>query len=163
MRLGPTLTGVEGPYAWASAVDALLAVSRAGLDRVEAGGLAAEMAAGALVVDTRPVEQRRRDGDLPGALVVDRNVLEWRLDPTSPHRIPEVTGPDLRVIVVCDQGFSSSLAAATLRQLGLLRATDLAGGFQAWLRVQEETVGSQPVTGATSTSASARSESGTTR
>ncbi len=116
-----------------SRIDALLAEARAGLDRVQPGDLAAEMAAGALVVDTRPVDQRRRDGDLPGALVIDRNVLEWRLDPTSPHRIPEASDPDRRVVVVCNQGFSSSLAAATLRQLGLHRATDLAGGYQAWL------------------------------
>jgi rhodanese-related sulfurtransferase len=152
---------VEGPYAWASAVDALLAASRAGLDRVEPGDLAAELAAGALVVDTRPVEQRQRDGDLPGAVIVDRNVLEWRLDPTSPHRIPEATGPDLRVIVVCNQGYSSSLAAATLRRLGLLRATDLAGGFQAWLRMPPAVP--PQGSGARSTSASARIAPGTTR
>ena len=91
------------------------------------------MAAGALVVDTRPVEQRERDGELPGAVVVDRNVLEWRLDPTSPDRIPEATDAGRRVIVVCNEGYSSSLAAATLQQLGLKHATDLAGGYQAWL------------------------------
>lgn len=67
-------------------------------------------------------------------MVVDRNVLEWRLDPTSPHRIPEVTDRFLRIILVCNEGFSSSLAAASLHQLGLVRATDLLGGFQAWLR-----------------------------
>jgi rhodanese-related sulfurtransferase len=117
-----------------SAIDGLLVAARTDLVRVEASELDAELAAGALVVDTRPVEQRSRDGALPGAVVVDRNVLEWRLDPTSPHRIPEATGPDRRVIVVCNEGFSSSLAAATLRRLGLERATDLAGGFQAWLR-----------------------------
>ena len=94
----------------------------------------AEAAAGALVIDTRPVEQRERDGTLPGALVVDRNVLEWRLDPTSAHRLPAITGLDQRIIVVCNEGYSSSLAAATLLDLGLHRATDLAGGYQAWLR-----------------------------
>jgi rhodanese-related sulfurtransferase len=113
-------------------IDALLAAARADLDRVAPAELAAEMAAGALVVDTRPEEQRRRDGDLPGSLVIDRNVLEWRLDPTSPHRIPGADDPDRRVIVVCNEGFSSSLAAATLRHLGLRRATDLVGGHQAW-------------------------------
>jgi rhodanese-related sulfurtransferase len=102
---------------------------------VEAANLAAEVAGGALVVDTRPVEQRERDGDLPGAIVIDRNVLEWRLDPSSPHRIPEATGTDVRVIVVCNEGYASSLAAATLRRLGLARATDLDGGFQAWRAV----------------------------
>lgn len=115
-----------------AAIDGLLAAARAGLDRVQPGDLAAEMAAGALVVDIRPIEQRRRDGGLPNALVIDRNVLEWRLDPTSPHHIPEMSDPDRRVVVVCNQGYSSSLAAATLRELGLRRATDLVGGFQAW-------------------------------
>ncbi len=115
-----------------SRVDQLLADARRGLDRVAPGDLEAEMAAGALVVDTRPVAQRDRDGELPGAVVIDRNVLEWRLDPTSPHRIPEAADPDARVIVVCNEGYASSLAAHTLRQLGLHRATDLEGGFQAW-------------------------------
>jgi len=87
---------------------------------------------GALLVDTRPLEQRRRDGEIPGAVVVDRNVLEWRLDPTCPHRLAEVTGADQQVILLCHQGYSSSLAAATLRRLGLRRATDVAGGFEAW-------------------------------
>lgn len=116
-----------------SAIDELLDRARARLDRVPPDRLAAEAAAGALVVDTRPVDQRERDGALPGALVVDRNVLEWRLDPTCPHRLPAVTGADQRIIVVCNEGYSSSLAAATLRDLGLHRATDLAGGYQAWL------------------------------
>ncbi|MDX6247834.1 MAG: hypothetical protein QOF10_1194 [Kribbellaceae bacterium] len=116
-----------------SAIDRLLASAREGLDRVEPRRLAAEQAAGALVIDTRPVEQRDRDGALPGALVIDRNVLEWRLDPTSPDRIPQADDPGRRIIVVCNEGYSSSLAAAMLRMLGLYRATDLAGGFQAWL------------------------------
>jgi rhodanese-related sulfurtransferase len=98
---------------------------------VQAADLDAEARAGALVVDIRPVEQRQRDGELPGALVVDRNVLEWRLDPSSPYRIPEAGDLDRRVIVVCNEGYASSLAAATLQRLGLHRATDLAGGFQA--------------------------------
>jgi rhodanese-related sulfurtransferase len=121
-----------------SAIDALLAAARAGLDRVRPEDLAAEVAGGALVVDIRPVEQRRRDGELPGALVIDRNVLEWRLDPTSPHRIPEAA-PDRRVILVCHEGYGSSLAAATLRQLGVARATDLAGGYQALTGLREGT------------------------
>ena len=118
--------------AHASAVDALLAEARAGLDRVHPHELAAAVADGALVVDIRPVEQRRRDGDLPGAVVIDRNVLEWRLDPTCPHRIAQATDVDVRVVLVCNEGYGSSLAAATLRRLGLRRATDLVGGFQAW-------------------------------
>lgn len=115
-------------------IDEILAEARSGLDRVEPEDLAREQAEGALVVDTRPLEQRQRDGDLPGAIVIDRNVLEWRLDPASPNAIPEASY-DRRVIVVCNQGFSSSLAAATLRRIGIARATDLAGGFEAWLRV----------------------------
>lgn len=110
----------------------LLAESQAGVDRVSPADLAGELAAGALVVDIRPVEQRQRDGTLPGAIVIDRNVLEWRLDPASPDRIDAVTGHEQRIVIVCNEGFSSSLAAATLRTLGLHRATDLVGGFQAW-------------------------------
>jgi rhodanese-related sulfurtransferase len=111
----------------------LLAEARRSIEpRLAPDGLAAAVARGALIVDTRPVEQRRRDGDLPGAIVIDRNVLEWRLDPAGDHRIPELRGHDQEVVVVCNEGYSSSLAAATLRRLGLRRATDLEGGFQAW-------------------------------
>ena len=116
-------------------IDELLAAAAARLDRVQPGDLATEAAAGALVVDTRPVEQRERDGDLPGALVIDRNVLEWRLDPASPARIPEANDYDRRIVIVCNQGYSSVLAAVTLRELGLHRATDLVGGYQAWASV----------------------------
>jgi rhodanese-related sulfurtransferase len=115
-----------------SAIDALLARARSSLDRVEAQDLAAEVQAGAVVIDIRPVEQRQRDGELPGAVVIDRNVLEWRLDPTSPSRLPGVARPDARLIIVCNEGYSSSLAAATLQELGVRSATDLVGGFQAW-------------------------------
>jgi rhodanese-related sulfurtransferase len=87
---------------------------------------------GALVVDIRPVEQRARDGLIPGARVVDRNVLEWRLDPTSAHALAEVTSHDQMIVVVCNEGYASSLAARTLQEIGLHRATDLDGGFQAW-------------------------------
>ena len=119
-------------------IDELVARVRAVLRRVAPEDLAAEMRAGALVIDVRPADQRARDGALPGAVVVDRNVLEWRLDPASPDRIPEVTGYDQRIIVVCNEGYSSSLAAATLLDLGLIRATDLIGGYQAWwVRTQE--------------------------
>jgi rhodanese-related sulfurtransferase len=117
----------------AAAIDALLDQVRAGLERVAPEDLVVEAAAGALVVDTRPVEQRDRDGELPGAVLVDRNVLEWRLDPTCPYRLGLTEDPDRRVVVVCNEGYSSSLAAATLQQLGLRRATDLVGGFQALL------------------------------
>ena len=117
-----------------SGVDGLLRAARALIEpRATTDSLAAVLEAGGLVIDIRPVAQRQRDGDLPGAIVVERNVLEWRLDPTSPDRLPDVTGPDQLIVVVCDAGYASSLAAQTLRELGLRRATDLVGGFQAWL------------------------------
>lgn len=115
-----------------SGVERLLAECRRDLVRVPPSRLAEEMVRGALVVDTRPVAQRERDGGLPGAVVVDRNVLEWRLDPTSPSRLPIVDDSPRLVIVVCNEGYSSSLAAHSLRLLGV-DATDLEGGFQAWL------------------------------
>ena len=86
-----------------------------------------------MLVDTRTASQRARQGELPGAIVIDRTVLEWRLDPTCSWRIPEADDPDRVVVVVCRQGFSSSLAAASLRAIGLRRATDLEGGVEAWL------------------------------
>ncbi len=119
-------------------INQLLRESRIGLERVHASDLGREMAAGALVVDTRPADQRDRDGDLPGAVVIDRNVLEWRLDPSSPHRLPIAGDPDRRIVVVCNEGYSSSLAAHTLQRLGLTRATDLIGGFQAWAALRQE-------------------------
>ena len=85
-----------------------------------------------MLVDTRPEWQRRAEGEIPGALLIERNQLEWRLDPTSDARIPEAADHDVEVIVVCSEGYSSSLAAASLQDLGLHRATDLVGGFQAW-------------------------------
>ena len=114
-------------------IEDVLAASRAGVHRLTPAELVAAAARGALVVDTRTESHRRAQGEFPGALVIDRTVLEWRLDPTSPYRIPEATGPDLEVVVVCRHGFSSSLAAASLRAVGLPRATDLAGGVQAWV------------------------------
>jgi rhodanese-related sulfurtransferase len=117
-----------------SRVDDLLEEARRSLPgRVAASDLAACLARGALVVDIRPAEQRARDGELPGAVVVDRNVLEWRLDPTSPDRMAEAGDADREVVVVCNEGYQSSLAAAILQRLGLRRATDLEGGFQALL------------------------------
>jgi rhodanese-related sulfurtransferase len=95
-----------------SAIDMLLTTARSQLDRVDPVDLSDEITAGALLIDTRPVEQRQRDGALSGAIVIDRNVLEWRLDLSSPFRIPQITSVDQRIIIVCDQGYSSSLAAA---------------------------------------------------
>lgn len=113
-------------------VDDLLAAARLRLDRVDVEGLADAIADGALVVDIRPVENRSTEGELPGAVVVDRNVLEWRLDPASAHRIPEAVDHEVHVVLVCNEGYQSSLAAATLQDLGLRRATDLVGGYRAW-------------------------------
>jgi rhodanese-related sulfurtransferase len=112
-------------------VDDLLAGARAGLRRVGPIEAAQAQRAGAVLVDIRPHAQRVREGEIPGTLVVERNVLEWRFDPASDARLP-ITGYDLRVIVVCSEGYTSSLAAYALRQLGLRHATDLDGGFHAW-------------------------------
>ncbi|MEU0660488.1 rhodanese-like domain-containing protein [Streptomyces lavendulocolor] len=114
-------------------IDELLERVRTGLDRVgPREAFAAAEAGDALLVDIRYAALRERDGLIPGALVVERNELEWRLDPLGSHRAPEAVSHDLRVVVVCNEGYASSLAAASLHQLGLHRATDLIGGFQAW-------------------------------
>ncbi|NEK59536.1 rhodanese-like domain-containing protein [Geodermatophilus sabuli] len=116
----------------ARTVDELLAEARGRIDRVTPEEAAARMASGAVLVDTRPVSQRRADGEVPGALVVERNHLEWRFDPASDAKLPEATGYDVEVIVLCNEGYSSSLAADSLRALGLHRASDVVGGYQAW-------------------------------
>jgi rhodanese-related sulfurtransferase len=113
-------------------IDELLAEARGRIDRVTPGEAAERIAEGALLVDTRPVAQRIRDGAVPGALIVERNVLEWRFDPQSDARLPEATGYDVEIIVLCSEGYSSSLAADSLRALGLSRTSDVIGGFQAW-------------------------------
>jgi rhodanese-related sulfurtransferase len=113
-------------------VDELLAAARARLDRPDPQRAAELVAAGAILVDTRPGWQRAEEGELPGALVIERNHLEWRLDPTSTARIPEAVDHDVTWIVVCSEGYGSSLAAASLQDLGLRNATDLAGGYRAW-------------------------------
>ncbi|MDH6486844.1 rhodanese-like domain-containing protein [Streptomyces sp. SAI-127] len=117
----------------APGVDELLERVRAGYQRVGAQEAYDAVQAGeALLVDIRYAALREHDGLIPGALVVERNELEWRLDPRGSHRLPEATDHDLRVVVVCDEGYASSLAAESLHRLGLRRATDLVGGFQAW-------------------------------
>ncbi|MEU3254355.1 rhodanese-like domain-containing protein [Streptomyces sp. NPDC006997] len=114
-------------------IDTLLERVRAGYDRVDPHtAYRAARAGEALLVDIRYAALRKRDGLIPGALVVERNELEWRLDPLGDHRLPEATDHDLRIIVVCNEGYASSLAAESLHRLGLTRATDLVGGFQAW-------------------------------
>nr|WP_229758852.1 rhodanese-like domain-containing protein [Peterkaempfera bronchialis] len=113
-------------------IDQALAEARARLDRLTPPQAAEAVRQGALLVDTRYAALRDRDGTIPGALVVERNELEWRLDPQCDHRLPEAVHHDLRIIVLCNEGYASSLAAVSLQELGLHRATDLEGGFQAW-------------------------------
>jgi rhodanese-related sulfurtransferase len=86
----------------------------------------------ALLVDIRPAAQRAAEGEIPGALIVERNVLEWRFDPSSDAKLPVAGEYDLRVVIFCSEGYTSSLAAASLQDLGLSHATDLEGGFKAW-------------------------------
>ena len=113
-------------------IDELLDAARARCSPPHAQSAREAVEYGALLVDTRPLEQRQREGEIPGALLVERNVLEWRLDPASSARMPQATDHDVVVILVCSEGYSSSLAAASLQDLGLRNATDLIGGFHAW-------------------------------
>ena len=112
--------------------DDLMAGARRRIGCTEPGELDGVVASGGLVVDIRPADQRRAEGRLPGALVVERNVLEWRLDPSGPHRLPEVTDLERPVVVVCSEGYASSLAAASLADLGYRSVSDLVGGYRAW-------------------------------
>ena len=113
-------------------IDDLLDEARARLRRFGPVEAAHAVERGALLVDIRPQWQRAADGEIPGALVIERNHLEWRLDPSSDARIPEAVDHDIEIVIVCSEGYSSSLAAASLQDLGLHRATDLDGGFLAW-------------------------------
>jgi rhodanese-related sulfurtransferase len=113
-------------------IDEILATARARLTRLDPHQVFAAMRRGAVLVDIRPVAQRAEHGEIPGAIVIERNVLEWRLDPRSDARLSFATGYDLEVIITCQEGYTSSLAAASLLDLGLVRATDLDGGFAAW-------------------------------
>lgn len=115
-----------------SRIEALLESARRRLTRLTPAEARAAAQEGALLIDTRPVVLREADGEIPDAIVVDRNQLEWRLDPTSPWSIPQAEDLDQLVVVICNEGYASSLAAATLQDLGLRNATDLIGGFQAW-------------------------------
>src|SRR5690242_14810596 len=114
-------------------IDRLLAEAQAAIDRYTPAEAIAAAELGVPLIDIRPLEQRRRDGAVPGATAIDRNVLEWRLDPACEYRIPRLAQPGGEVILVCDEGFQSSLAAATLCGFGL-RAGDVIGGAQEWLR-----------------------------
>jgi rhodanese-related sulfurtransferase/predicted metal-dependent enzyme (double-stranded beta helix superfamily) len=116
----------------APGIDDLLAEARSGLTRLRPEAAFAALTDGAVLVDIRPLEQRIVEGEVPGAIIISRNVLEWRLDPRSEARIPALARPDIHVIVMCSQGYASSLAATSLRRLGRAEVTDLDGGFQAW-------------------------------
>jgi rhodanese-related sulfurtransferase len=123
---------VTQPPAGSRGIDELLADARARLRRLSPAEARRAQDAGAVLVDIRPAAQRREHGQIPGALVVERNVLEWRFDPRSDARLPIAGSYDLRVVVVCQEGYTSSLAAASLQDLGLHNATDLDGGLAAW-------------------------------
>ena len=125
------MTDTQGAPGRPSRVTSALREARARLDRLSPTQALAAQHRGALLVDTRTAAQRARQGEVPGAVVIDRTVLEWRLDPSSPHRIPEAT-PEARVVLLCRQGYSSSFAAESLRRLGI-DATDVIGGGEAWL------------------------------
>jgi rhodanese-related sulfurtransferase len=112
-------------------IDQILSDARGRLHRVGPERAAAAVRDGALLVDIRPQAQRAAEGEVPGALVVERNVLEWRFDPVSASRLPQATGHDVPVIIMCSEGYTSSLAAAALLDIGLHRATDVIGGYHA--------------------------------
>jgi rhodanese-related sulfurtransferase len=116
----------------AATIDDLLIQARAGLARLDPVAAFRATRGGALLIDTRPEWQRRADGEIPGAIVIERNHLEWRCDPSSPARVAEAADHQVAWIICCDEGYSSSLAAASLHALGLSNATDVTGGFQAW-------------------------------
>lgn len=114
-----------------SRIDLVLHAARARLQRIEAADVPSAVQRGAVLVDIRPGWQRAAEGDVPGALLIERNHLEWRCDPTSDARIPEAVGDDVEWIVLCSEGYTSSLAAAALQDLGLRKATDVIGGYHA--------------------------------
>jgi rhodanese-related sulfurtransferase len=113
-------------------IDDMLRQARPPLERLTPHQAWAAMHNGAVLLDIRPEFPRRADGDIPGAVVIERVHLEWRCDPASAARVPEAADHNVRWIICCDEGDSSSLAAASLQQLGLHRATDVIDGFRAW-------------------------------
>lgn len=112
-------------------VDELLAAARARLERLTPAEAFAAGAGGAVLVDIRPQVNREAEGEIPGAVIVERNVLEWRFDPSNAARLP-IAAYDLQVIILCNEGYTSSLAAVALHELGVSRATDVIGGYRAW-------------------------------
>jgi rhodanese-related sulfurtransferase len=127
-----TAPAFVAPPPGSTGIDSLLAAARARLRRLDPLETFVAVERGAVLVDIRPAAQRAEHGEIPGALIIERNVLEWRLDPRSDARLSFADRYDLAVIVTCQEGYTSSLAAASLQDLGLSRATDLAGGFAAW-------------------------------
>lgn len=127
-----------------SAIDRHLTQERRAISMLDAGQADAIRSAGALFVDTRPMAQREQFGEIPGAIVIERNVLEWRLDPTSPHRHPEAARHTGAIVVFCQEGYASSLAVASLVKLGVVDVHDLAGGFEAWAAAGNAIVGGAP-------------------
>ncbi|MFI7429945.1 rhodanese-like domain-containing protein [Micromonospora sp. NPDC049836] len=125
-------------------IDEILAAARARLRRLDPEQAHLAHRGGALLVDIRPAGQRAAHGTVPGALAVERNVLEWRFDPRCPARLPEAVGYDLPVVILCQEGYTSSLAAAALQDIGLRRATDVVGGFAAWRIAGLPTLGPTP-------------------
>ena len=113
-------------------IEEIVDAARQRLHRLHPIAACAAMRDGAILVDIRPHSRRLAEGRVPGALHIERNVLEWRFDPRCEARLPQATGYDLHLIIMCSQSYASSLAAASLQDLGLHRATDLAGGFIAW-------------------------------
>lgn len=114
-----------------SRTDDVLRSARRRYRRLPAAEVPDALGRGALLVDIRPQAQRSREGEVPGALVIERNVLEWRCDPTSDARLPHATGDDVEWVILCSEGYTSSLAAAALLDIGLRRATDVIGGYRA--------------------------------
>lgn len=130
----------------AGSVDPVLAACRSRITRVTPTEASQIQGAGGLLVDIRPAEQRVTFGEVPGALIIERNVLEWRLDPTGPHRHPDAGPVGRPVVVICQEGFASSLAVDSLRVIGVPNVSDLEGGYQAWQANGLPVVGTDPIT-----------------
>lgn len=126
-----TACGGEEAAHMPSRIDEVLDAARGRLQRMPADQVPAALRRGAVLVDIRPQTQRAREGEVPAALVIERNVLEWRCDPTSDARLPQAVGDDVEWVILCSEGYTSSLAAAALVDLGLHRATDVVGGYRA--------------------------------
>lgn len=127
-------TAPGAPALAGTGIAALLCAARARLARLYPESAHLAHRRDALLVDIRPVAQRATTGEIPGAMPIERNVLEWRLDPASDARLPFADRYDLPIVLICQEGYASSLAAASLQDLGLSRATDVIGGFAAWLQ-----------------------------